>query len=550
MTLLRLSDPEEDGDRRRHARQAQDHLPGDRRSSGLILPLLDPDLPDWMETPARSSSTSRCPGRWSPWCSRSCRARSSSWASGASGTSSEGLLRAESMVISGHVHNLWGDGLDLVADRRREFTFCSAASRAARIRFPRLGRCATSASASVEPLPLAREALTSPTRRPLMPAPRSHRRARLAALVCGRSGLTGLQLLLAPAAQAAGSTGLVIKEVYGAGGNAGAVLNADFVELYNPQATPPVPTNGLSVQYRSASGASAAPSGAAQRDSPGRRPLPDPDERRRRQRRRAATPDLVASPAHRHGRRWRPGHPGHRHTRSAPATSPAPPTSSTWWATSHGRPASRPLPPAWSLPTTQSAEPHRRGDRHRQQPRRLLAWRPSPTPPGPAAAARVTNPGTKTGTSSAPRSTVQPRRHRRHRRRTPGRHGRCPPGSASRRTGPISGTPDHRWAAYNVEVDGHRLRRTLARAPTPRPSPRPSTRGRSANTDQGHPGHRRDASPFAGQTVTTEGVVTAAYPTGGLNGFYIQTAGADTRTPRTRSSSTAAARLHDLPGHR
>jgi predicted extracellular nuclease len=34
-----------------------------------------------------------------------------------------------------------------------------------------------------------------------------------------------------------------------------------------------------------------------------------------------------------------------------------------------------------------------------------------------------------------------------------------------------------------------------------------------------------DASPYAGQTVTTDGVVTAAYPTGGFNGFYLQAAG-------------------------
>jgi 5'-nucleotidase len=35
-------------------------------------------------------------------------------------------------------------------------------------------------------------------------------------------------------------------------------------------------------------------------------------------------------------------------------------------------------------------------------------------------------------------------------------------------------------------------------------------------------------SPLAGDTVVTEGVVTASYPTGGLNGFYIQTPGPDT----------------------
>lgn len=34
-----------------------------------------------------------------------------------------------------------------------------------------------------------------------------------------------------------------------------------------------------------------------------------------------------------------------------------------------------------------------------------------------------------------------------------------------------------------------------------------------------------DASPLQGKTVTTRGVVTAAYPEGGLNGYYIQTPG-------------------------
>ena len=34
-----------------------------------------------------------------------------------------------------------------------------------------------------------------------------------------------------------------------------------------------------------------------------------------------------------------------------------------------------------------------------------------------------------------------------------------------------------------------------------------------------------DVSPYVGQAVTTDGVVTAAYPTGGFNGFYLQTGG-------------------------
>src|SRR5262249_53597672 len=49
-------------------------------------------------------------------------------------------------------------------------------------------------------------------------------------------------------------------------------------------------------------------------------------------------------------------------------------------------------------------------------------------------------------------------------------------------------------------------------------------------------GTNTNASPLAGKTVTTEGVVTAAYATGGFNGFYIETGGAggteaDDKTP-------------------
>ncbi len=49
-------------------------------------------------------------------------------------------------------------------------------------------------------------------------------------------------------------------------------------------------------------------------------------------------------------------------------------------------------------------------------------------------------------------------------------------------------------------------------------------------------GTNTDTSPYAGQTVTTEGVVTAVYTTGGFNGFFLQTGGsggteADDDTP-------------------
>ncbi len=64
--------------------------------------------------------------------------------------------------------------------------------------------------------------------------------------------------------------------------------------------------------------------------------------------------------------------------------------------------------------------------------------------------------------------------------------------------------------------------------PTPTPTPTPTETGDPEEPDvvaiadiQG----TGEASPLAGRTVTTEGVVTAAYRTGGFTGFVLQTAG-------------------------
>ena len=48
-----------------------------------------------------------------------------------------------------------------------------------------------------------------------------------------------------------------------------------------------------------------------------------------------------------------------------------------------------------------------------------------------------------------------------------------------------------------------------------------------------------DVSPLVGETVTTRGVVTAVYPTGGFNGFYLQTAGTGGETDATPGASDA-----------
>lgn len=82
----------------------------------------------------------------------------------------------------------------------------------------------------------------------------SPRRGLVASAVLGL--LAAPLALIATPAQAA-STGLIITEVYGAGGNAGADLNADFVEIKNVSGSP-ISLNGTSLQYRSSGGTAAA----------------------------------------------------------------------------------------------------------------------------------------------------------------------------------------------------------------------------------------------------------------------------------------------------
>jgi predicted extracellular nuclease len=78
------------------------------------------------------------------------------------------------------------------------------------------------------------------------------------------AAVVGLALVAAPlaplatAAPASASTsGLVISEVYGGGGNSGAPYAADFIELQNTTGAA-LPLAGMSVQYRSASGTTSA----------------------------------------------------------------------------------------------------------------------------------------------------------------------------------------------------------------------------------------------------------------------------------------------------
>src|SRR5688500_8982710 len=65
------------------------------------------------------------------------------------------------------------------------------------------------------------------------------------------AAIAAFLILAGPAS--AQSPDIVISQVYGGGGNAGATLRNDFIELYN-RATEPVPLAGWSVQCASSAG--------------------------------------------------------------------------------------------------------------------------------------------------------------------------------------------------------------------------------------------------------------------------------------------------------
>ncbi len=77
------------------------------------------------------------------------------------------------------------------------------------------------------------------------------------ALAALTAGVLAAATLTALPAQAAPSPDVVVSEVYGGGGNSGATLTHDFIELYN-RGVEPVDVSGWSVQYASATGSSYA----------------------------------------------------------------------------------------------------------------------------------------------------------------------------------------------------------------------------------------------------------------------------------------------------
>jgi Lamin Tail Domain len=71
------------------------------------------------------------------------------------------------------------------------------------------------------------------------------------ALAC----VLALAVVIVPAAGGSGTSGVVISQIFGGGGNAGAPFTNDYVEVFN-RGTSPVSLSGWSVQYATAAGTS------------------------------------------------------------------------------------------------------------------------------------------------------------------------------------------------------------------------------------------------------------------------------------------------------
>ena len=279
--------------------------------------------------------------------------------------------------------------------------------------------------------------------------PRSSRTHRRSLLALGALTPLVVGLATVPASANPAGTGLVISEVYGAGGNSGAVYNADFVELYNPTSEP-ISLAGTSVHYRSAAGGSGGSPYALSGSVPAGEHFLVRMSAEGTNGQALPTPDAVATPSF----------------NLAAAGGQVYLLDGTTPVTTSGDLAGNPA--VVDMVGASGA----------------TSFETAPTGAGSATLSlnRAAT-GADTDDNSADFSTAAP---------SPSVGGTTePPGEAGELT--------------IAEIQG---------------------------TDAA-------TSPYVGQQVTTQGVVTAAYPTGGYNGFYIQTAGTGGATDATPGASDA-----------
>ncbi|WP_340538221.1 ExeM/NucH family extracellular endonuclease [Nocardioides sp. GXZ039] len=349
----------------------------------------------------------------------------------------------------------------------------------------------------------------------------------------GRRGLTGvvagalvatplvLGLSAAPS-QAAVAGDLVINEVFGGGGNSGAPYNADFVELYNPTSAP-ISLTGRGLQYRSSNGGSggvaalrgSVPAGSTyliQVSDAGANGAP-------------VDADLTTQA---------------KLTMSGTAGQVLLLTSTTAYAGPAGDttaeasvidmvgygPAANTFegaPTGANLSNSTSAS--RNGSHADTNNNAADFTNGAPTPTkstgGGTGALAATNPGNQAATVDQPIAPITLAATGGSTPYTWAVEG-LPAGLSATPAGVISGTPT---ATGSSNVTATVTDSASASAST---SFTITVAAANAVTPIADIQGTGSTTPVNGQNVTTEGVVTAAYPTGGLNGFYIQTPGADT----------------------
>jgi 5'-nucleotidase len=281
---------------------------------------------------------------------------------------------------------------------------------------------------------------------PTTSAPRKRGRTVTVGVLCGALTLSGVGLASLPASAAVSAdAAVVINEVYGGGGNSGATLTNDFVELVNVS-DQAIDITGWSLQYASASGAFAN-SGDTNRH--------------------VLTGTIAAG-----------GSFLVQESQGNGGTTALPTPDASGGLTIGGSGGKVALA---SDGVTVTAP----GDANVVD---YVAWGNGAAPAAGGAAAPAT-----TNTTSVSRSE---------------QHANTANNGADFTAG--APTPQNSGAGENPD-------------PEPDPDPTDPPAGTSVTIAQLQ--GEGAVSPYDQQTVTTEGVVTAHYPTGGLNGYVIQTAG-------------------------
>jgi len=346
------------------------------------------------------------------------------------------------------------------------------------------------------------------------------RRCVIAAVSLSTAGLACF-VTADPASANPTGTGVVINEVYGGGGNSGSHYKADFVELYNPSSAS-VDLSGWSLQYRSATGTSATVGALTGSIAAHGHFLVQESS--------GASGDQVALPA-----------PDATGTLALSGTGGVVIlASSTTAVTTQGNLAGVAGvvdAVGWGTTTTsyEGTAPAPATDNTTSVARTGAAdtdrndadfTKGAPTPEGSAgdggsASVTVTNPGAQTataGTAITPTTLAASGGTSPYTWTATG----LPAGLSLSTAGVLSGTPSTAGTSSvtvtATDSTGATGTATFSFQVT---SATPTIVAIAAIQ-----GTNTDTSPYVGQTVTTQGVVTADYRTGGFNGFFLETGGA------------------------